>query len=233
MRIRIAALALAAALLASCSGEKEEKGTAAAMERDTASAEGTPMPEDMSRYRADLHRHYRDVFNDSNKYQYAHAVRLGIDPISDLGSAYFTSRPIVKVADSEYYIVDDLKHSVPYLVPVAASLLDEIGRSFRDSLRSKRMPEYRLKVTSLLRTPASVKSLRRVNRNATDSSAHQFATTFDISYYGFSEKNARTNSGVRGLREVLAEVLYDFRRQNRCMVKYEVKSSCFHVTVIK
>ena len=38
-----------------------------------------------------------EVFNDSNKYQYAAAERLGIRPIHSLGQAYFTTRPIVEV----------------------------------------------------------------------------------------------------------------------------------------
>ena len=121
---------------------------------------------------------------------------------------------------------------MPFLVPEAARLLNDIGEGFRDSLASKKIPRCRLKITSLLRTPSTVKSLRRINRNATDSSAHQFATTFDISYYGFAEIGSRNQIGARGLKEILAEVLYDLRSKNRCMVKHEVKSSCFHVTVI-
>lgn len=221
-------------LAAACGGgEKEEKETKVRDNGSSPVANNLKMPVDMSEFRTDLHRHYSDVFNDSNRYQYAHAVNLGIDPVTDLKLAYFTRRPIVKITDTEYYVVDSLVHSVPYLVPEAAQLLEDIGRNFRDSLASKKMKDYRIKVTSLLRTPSTVKSLRRVNRNATDSSAHQFATTFDISYYGFAEANERNMVSVRGLKEVLAEVLYDLRAQNRCMVKHEVKSSCFHVTVIK
>lgn len=236
-RLFIFALIFGSSALVSCSGDKSEAGEEKATETEN-SAKPAPspnlkMPDDMSALRPDLHRRYHEVFNDSNKFQYAHAERLGITPITDLRSAYFTSRPIVKVSDTDLYIIDDLQHSVPFLVPEAAKLLDDIGANFRDSLQKKNLPRYRLKVTSLLRTPATVKRLRRVNRNATDSSAHQFATTFDISYYGFSEAGARTNSGVRGLKETLAEVLYDLRNENRCMVKYERKSSCFHVTVIK
>jgi len=223
------------AILCSCGGDGNDENQASlpASKEKTQTPANLKMPDDMSEYRGDLHRHYREVFNDSNKFQYAHAERLGIVPITDLRSAYFTNRPIVKITDTDLYIVDELQHSVPFLVPEAAQLLTDIGEAFRDSLSKKRLPRYRLKVTSLLRTPATVKRLRRVNRNATDSSAHQFATTFDISYYGFSEVGSRTNTGVRGLKEQLAEVLYDFRSRNRCMVKYEVKSSCFHITVIK
>lgn len=232
-RLRIGMCTLLLPLMAAC-GEEANEGKTVAVEDSIprVASENLKMPEDMSEHRPYLHGRYSTVFNDSNRYQYAHAVNMGIDPITDLRSAYFTRRPIVRIVDTEYFIVDSLSHSVPYLVPEAATLLDEIGRNFHDSLVSKNMPLYRLKVTSLLRTPATVKSLRRVNRNATDSSAHKFATTFDISYYGFSDKHQRNSLAVRGLKGVLAEVLYDLRAQNRCMVKHESKSSCFHVTVI-
>ena len=32
------------------------------------------------------------------------------------------------------------------------------------------------------------------------------------------------------LKMVLAEVLYDLRKAERCYVKYELKQGCFHIT---
>jgi hypothetical protein len=190
------------------------------------------MPEDMSHLRDNLERHLGEVFNDSNKYQYAHAVSVGIEPIRDVRSAYYTSRPLIKVVNTNMYRLDSLTHSVPYLVPEAYALLEDIGKNFQDSLRKHNKPACRLKITSLLRTPASVKRLRRSNRNATDSSAHQFATTFDISYNGFYKMNSEDQAENVNYRKELAEVLYDLRQAKRCMVKYERKSPCFHITVI-
>lgn len=222
-------------LITSCSsdtsGSNIEKETKSVNTRQL-SSENLTMPEDMSSLRSDLQRHLGEVFNDSNKYQYAHAVDLGIEPIQDLRSAYYTSRPLVKVVDNKLYKLDSLTHSVPYLVPEAYDLLENIGRSFQDSLRKHNKPVCRLKITSLLRTPASVKSLRRSNRNATDSSAHQFATTFDISYNGFFETNSDALANNVDYRKELAEVLYDLRQARKCMVKYERKSPCFHITTI-
>ena len=68
----------------------------------------------------------RQVFNDSNYLQLEAAQRLGIEPVSDLSSAYFMKRPLVKVSSNQYYHIDSLRHSIPYLVPEAASLLEEI-----------------------------------------------------------------------------------------------------------
>lgn len=171
------------------------------------------------------------VFNDSNLLQLQAARSLGIDPVCDLSSAYFMKRPIVKVESNSYYQIDSLRHSIPYLVPEAAILLEEIGKNFIDSLSNRGGDSYRIKVTSLLRTPETVGKLRRVNVNATDSSTHQYATTFDLSYSNFYclDENRQINQG--DLKNLLAEVLYDLRQQGRCLVKFERKTGCFHVTV--
>ena len=173
------------------------------------------------------------VFNDSNYLQLEAARRLGINPLEDLGDYYFTGRPLVKVNNNPHYHIDSLRHSLPYLVPEAANLLDKIGKNFIDSLHSRGGDSYTIKVTSLLRTPESVGRLRRVNINATDSSTHQYATTFDISYTNFYclDENRQINQG--DLKNLLGEVLNELREQGLCYVKYEHKTGCFHVTVRK
>ena len=42
-----------------------------------------------------------------------------------------------KIGSCRYYQVDELTHSIPYLVPRAEKLLKTIGRNFQDSLSSK------------------------------------------------------------------------------------------------
>lgn len=172
-----------------------------------------------------------EVFNDSNKYQYAWAEKLGISPIHSLGEAYRTRRPLRHIKPCEAYGVDELTHSVPYLVPEAADLLETIGYNFIDSLAKRGVDGYKIKVTSLLRTPSTVKKLKRVNGNATDSSTHQFGTTFDLSWSKFVCADSTRTIHEGDLKNVLAEVLLDLRRQNRCMVKFERKTACFHITV--
>lgn len=174
-----------------------------------------------------------DVFNDSNKYQYAYAERIGIRPIESVGDAYYVSKPVVEISSNKFYVVDELTHSAPYLVPEAAILLRTIGRDFIDTLGHRGADGYRIIVTSLLRTPQSVKSLRRVNVNATDSSTHKFGTTFDISYTRFACADSTRTINDGDLKNVLAEVLLALRKQNRCMVKFERKTGCFHITVTR
>lgn len=173
------------------------------------------------------------AFNDSNYAHYAHAERLGIDPITNLAKAYHTKRPLIHVKTSEHVLVDTLTHSMPFLVPEAANLLDDIGSAFIDSLKRRGTDGYRIKVTSMLRTPATVKRLRRVNRNATDSSTHQFGTTFDLSYTHFDAAPDAPFLTQEQLKNMLAEVLLNMREEGRCLVKYERHTSCFHVTAIR
>lgn len=174
-----------------------------------------------------------ELFNDSNYRQYAYAEKLGITPIRDIGGAYFTKRPLIHITSNQYYFVDSLTHSAPFLVPEAASLLRHIGRNFIDSLAHRGADGYRIKVTSLLRTAQSVKRLRRVNRNATDSSTHQFGTTFDISWSNFKCADSTRTIDEGDLKNLLAEVLEDARREGRCLVKFERKTCCFHITATK
>lgn len=172
-----------------------------------------------------------ELFNDSNLVQLRAARRLGIDPVTSLSSSYFTKRPIIHIISNDFYTVDSLSHSVPFLVPEAAALLHDIGSNFIDSLSNRGADGYRIRVTSLLRTPETVRSLRKVNINATDSSTHQFATTFDISYVKFHPSSPSREIEQEDLKNLLAEVLLDLRQAGRCYVKYEKKTGCFHVTV--
>lgn len=192
------------------------------------------MPVPMDSLRGRLSRSYAVVFNDSNKYQLVHAWRAGIRPIETPAHAFHTVRPIVKVTGIPgVWRVDSLTHSVPYLVPEARQLIDDIGSEWCRRLRLKGMAPMEFRVSSLLRTKASVKSLRRVNRNAVSQSTHQYGTTFDITYSSFMQPGSDTiATGDGRYKEVLAEILYDMRAANRCMVKYERKSPCFHITVI-
>ena len=174
-----------------------------------------------------------EVFNDSNHRQLEHAMRLGIAPLATVGDAYSTRRQIVQVSSGKYYTVDSLTHSIPFLVPEAEKLLSDIGRNFIDSLSSRGAGGYRIIATSLLRTPGLVKRLRRVNVNATETSTHQFGTTFDLSYRRFDHTDTTRYVHEEDLKNLLAEVLFDLRANGRCLVKYERKTGCFHITTVK
>ena len=171
------------------------------------------------------------VFRDSNYIHYNEGRALGIEPIVDDSTAWHLRRQLVRIHSCEEFEVAELHHSFPYLVPEASKLLHELGRRFNDSLRTRGGGDYRLKVTSLLRTRGTVRRLRRVNRASVDSSAHQFGTTFDISYTRFML--TRTGGVYRtqeDLKNLLAEVIAQLRAEGRCWVIYERHSGCFHIT---
>lgn len=171
------------------------------------------------------------VFNDSNKLHIAVAEANGIQPIRNLRQVWEQAGRLERLETCEAYYLDDLTHSVPYLVPKAHTLLKDIGMAFRDSLTARGGGYYRIKVTSVLRTPALVKRLRRRNRNAVDTSAHLYATTFDISYLKFICDTPSIPRTQEDMKNLLGEVVEDMRRRDRCYVKYERKQSCYHITV--
>lgn len=167
------------------------------------------------------------TFNDINPEHLVHARAKGLDPNDLWGS----SQGIVKMESNQYIYIDSLSHSYPYLMPEAAELLNDIGKAFADSLAVRGGGAYRLKVTSMLRTPMTVGKLRRVNRNASSESAHSYGTTFDISYNKFiCDDSTGTRRTFEDLKNMLAIVVEDMHRQGRCLVKSERKQACFHIT---
>ncbi|MEZ3598463.1 MAG: hypothetical protein K1V81_05185 [Paramuribaculum sp.] len=171
------------------------------------------------------------VFNDSNYIHWEEAEKTGITPLNDTRSHWQSGRDMVKVVSCADFYVEPLTHSRPFMVPEGAAMLHEIGRRFRDSLEARGGGDYRIKVTSVLRTPLSVKRLRRSNRNAVDSSVHQLGTTVDISYSRFAPDGDRIPRSMEDLKNLLGEVLWAMRSEGKCLVKYERKQPCFHVTV--
>ena len=175
------------------------------------------------------------TFPDNNDVQLVAANSHGVEPVSDRDEAERRKKDLVFVGASPYFHVDPLKSSIPYLVPRAAVLLNDIGRAYYDSLQIKGIPLHQIIVTSLLRTRNDVEKLRGHNANATENSCHLYGTTFDICYNRYktvSPSEGRPRRAVRNdtLKWVLSEVLRDMREANRCYVKYEVKQGCFHIT---
>ena len=179
---------------------------------------------------------YQEAFPDTNALQLTAANRWGVTPVANREDAESRKRELVYVGANPYYHVDPLYSSIPYLVPRAAVLLQDIGQAFFDSLYVKGVPLHKIIVTSVLRSQEDVTKLRRRNGNATENSCHLYGTTFDICYNRY--KTVENPDGPRRrevrndtLKWVLSEVLRDLRQQERCYIKYEVKQGCFHMTV--
>ena len=163
------------------------------------------------------------------------AKKHGVSPVEDRTDAEKRKKELVFVGASPYFYVDRLRNSIPYLVPRAANLLNDIGRAYYDSLQIKGIPLHQVIVTSVLRSRDDIRRLRGHNGNATENSCHLYGTTFDVCYNRYktvSDPDGAQRRAVRNdtLKWVLSEVLRDMRESGRCYVKYEVKQGCFHIT---
>ena len=146
--------------------------------------------------------HFGNTFPDQNDVQLVAAARYGVKAVVDRADAEHRKSELVYVGSNPFYHIDSrMRSSIPYLVPRAAILLQDIGRSFFDSLQTKQIPLHKVIVTSVLRSKEDPDGPRR--------------------------RQVRNDS----LKWVLSEVLRDMREQKRCLVKYEVKQGCFHITV--
>ena len=89
-------------------------------------------------------------FHDLNEKQLALAQAIGVPPVKDRDEAERMKGRLVEIKDNDLYSVGDLSHSIPFLIPSAAELLDRIGRNFQDSLASKGLNPNKLFVSSVL-----------------------------------------------------------------------------------
>lgn len=175
---------------------------------------------------------YRRDFGDLNKLHLLAAKKIGIEPASTRDAALDKISDLDLIESNEWYDVQKLTHSVPYLIPDAATLLEDVGRGFQDSLQSLNAPIYKVIVTSVLRTARDIKKLQRRNSNASSNSAHCFATTFDISWARYVKVDPEDELSLTNdqLKKVLASVLRDLKKKKRCYIKHERRQGCFHIT---
>lgn len=177
---------------------------------------------------------FQKTFNDNNAVQIAVAQKLGVKPVKGQEEAK-KNRNLVLLESNEYYKVDSLTHSLPYLTKKSEKVLSDIGASFMDSLSSKGLNPNRIVVTSVLRTQELITDLKKQNGNSVENSAHVYGTTFDISWKSFDKieyqgRHPYESVSSDTLKLVLAEVMRDFQKSGRCYVKYEVNQGCFHIT---
>jgi hypothetical protein len=177
---------------------------------------------------------YKEKFRDlqAKQEQAARAIGLPTPPQNRQHAAKMRNQ-LTLVETNQYFVVDPLTHSIPYLVPKAASVLESIGKEFADILQRNGLPHYRFYVTSVLRTKDDVSRLQKSgNVNASSNSCHCYGTTFDIAYCRYN-KVTRTRAYMHeeNLKLVLGQTLLNHQRAGKIYVKYEHKQACFHITV--
>lgn len=176
---------------------------------------------------------YASIFNDINDLHLEAARKVGLRTAPDKRDNIDPNKwGLVMIGTNASYTVAKLTHSVPYLTPGASKELSLIADNFCKKLRDNGLPYYRLVVNSVLRTKEDVAKLRQSgNVNASENSAHSYATTFDISYTKYNKADDSIDvMDPYELTKVLGEVLRDERDAGRCYVKYEKKQHCFHIT---
>jgi hypothetical protein len=198
-----------------------------------------------------------------NRDQLARARALGVGrqlPPERLAALEREGR-LVRLVDTEHWVIRDLDYSQPLGVPSVRALLTEIGERFQSRLAELGAPAYRLDVTSVLRTAADQEALRRVNPNAAaGESTHEYGTTVDVLYSAFSapaepivsidaseapwmepylrryaEVAAERVAGRRALelKAILGHVLLELQQEGKVMVTIEQLQPVYHMTVAR
>ncbi len=159
---------------------------------------------------------YKSTFDDIQEVQINAATSNGISPLRTASeiTSLTRDRRLIEVGNDSNY---DCQADYPYLVPMAAELLEEVRKRYQEAAGE----DKQLRLTGCLRTIESVKGLKRWNRNSVENSCHLYGTTFDISYSQMTMNE----------RRALGQVLYELQQAEYCYVKFERKQPCFHVTV--
>jgi len=181
----------------------------------------------------------KDNFRDYNGVHLEQAIVNGLDKpfktnkdFEDHVDSLVKIGRLVEVRNSKYYIVRDLTHSYPYLIPEAVVLLEDIGILFQAKLEEHGLPNYRFEISSLLRTEEMQRVLTRINRNATpNGTAHYYGTTFDIAFHKYERDGDRfEDSEIEG---IMKQTLREMRQKCRFLIVKESRNKCFHMTVVK
>ena len=192
------------------------------------------IPVELRERKAKFSGNYNREFNDLNDLHIISAIKNGINPLETRDDTIHQLKELVRLPEElELYTSYNITHSIPYLVPSAAKLFVDITQAFRDSLYSKELPLYKLTLTSITRTDDDIVRLTKRNINASNNSAHRYGTTFDVSWKRFDKVDHGDQNELlpERLKLVLAQVLFDMKKNERCYIKHERKQACFHITV--
>lgn len=168
---------------------------------------------------------------DSVEQYWVHSCENGIEPLRFMREIYpaVDSGHLIPVVPNDHYNVDTMRYSFPFAIPKAHALIDTIATRFQQKLVNTNLSGTRIMVTSVLRTRSSVARLLRYNRNAIRNSAHLHGTTFDISYATFTGDHLIDTAEAEYLKEILAQTLFELRKEKKCWVTYEIFQTCFHI----
>ena len=158
------------------------------------------------------------------------AIRNGISKCDNENDLLKNSE-LIKIENSKFFIIDNLAHSYPYLTEDGSNLLNKVGKLFNLKISNSDLKDTKFIVTSLTRTTESINRLQKSgNKNSNKQSAHLFGECFDITYKRFSNRYVKLKPcHLNYLKEVLAGVLYDLKKDKKCWAITEKSQPCFHV----
>jgi len=148
---------------------------------------------------------------------------------SDLVKRMSTGK-LVRVKGNRLYEIEDLSHSYPLLTRESRKLLREIGKRFRKRMNDEGLKGSKFIITSMTRTTEKIKKLGKSNGNASENSPHLYGNAFDISYARFRIRKYKVKECDEWfMKEALAEVIFQLRKEEKCWATYERQQGCFHV----
>ncbi len=176
---------------------------------------------------------YRYMLNDSINGYYKQSLACGIPKFIKNRRhlyQYVSLGKLVEVSENEYYLLDTMYYSHPFLTPETYQLLDSIGKRFHQKLENTDLACAKFNLTSMLRTKASVEKLRKRNKNSIRNSAHLHGTTFDVSYKTFYLDGKLVNeSSAKFLKDALIDAIWELKKKKLCWATYEYWQTCIHV----
>lgn len=147
----------------------------------------------------------------------------------DIRKRVFTGQ-LSRITGGRLYKIENMKYSHPYLTRESKKLLNTIARRFRKKVRRDGLMGSKFTITSMTRTAENIKDLGKVNTNSSENSPHLNGNAFDISYSRFLfRKLYVTECDKWYMKEALAEVIWQLRKEKKCWATYERKQGCFHV----
>ena len=178
---------------------------------------------------------YKRNFGDEAAVHLNVSKKAGVRPIEASTSIMRLGGRVQEVKPTKCYQIDSLVNSIPYLTPKAKTLLDELSANFLDSLKAKGLNANEVMVTRMFQTTSNAERLQLGNSKKQVLPPYCYGTTFDISGKRFYKVEGPDSCYVQDvhsdtLKLVLAEVLRDLKRAERCYIKYEFKEDCFQIT---
>ena len=118
--------------LSGCKGKQVESDYPESSLIDTFEVKQQPQPRTTGWKKSPVrYSSFRKLFNDLNDKHLAVAKKNGIEPLESLDDARNLGFwKLAKIDSCEYYTVDKLTHSIPYLTPKTKWLLMKIGKNF-------------------------------------------------------------------------------------------------------